>query len=289
MPGPSPVMFGNDGNAPLFSPPMPMAPKLPQQPSKLLATIRRHKKWIAIGGGVLVLIIIIAVVAGGGKKGDAKGGTTTTSKSDKKPPTDLAKQASDLIAQGHPSRAAELIEREDFSNDADTLVVLGHARIGSGRRLDGLAAYQQAMKLDKGVAADPQVRVNMTRVLDSRDAPAGVLALELAMQLDPPAKDVVKTTAETGKVAEVRRWAFSIAEREKFSDGIDRVASWSADLAQAASCEERLAAVLKLRRIADPRAIPALKRAKTYRCVEREVAEAIAYLESKGSAAPANP
>jgi len=79
----------------------------------------------------------------------------------------------------------------------------------------------------------------------------------------------------------VRRRAMAIAEREKLTDGIDRVESWSLDLAQATNCEERLAAVLKLRRIADPRAIPALKRAKTHRCVEREVAEAIAYLESR--------
>ncbi len=271
-------------DAPLFSPPMP--PAQPKPPAKWRALARQHKKLLAIGGGVLGLIVVIAIVASGGstKSKTAGGRSSATTKH-----TDLAKSAQDLIAQGQPSRAAELIEREEIGKDPDTLVVLGHARIGSGRRLDGLAAYEQAIELDGKLAADPQIRTNVARVLDTRDAPAGVLALELAMRLDPPATDLVKQVAGAGKVGEVRRWAFAIAERESFADGIDRVESWSLDLSQAANCEERLAAVLKLRRIADPRAIPALKRAKTYRCVEREVAEAIAYLESRPATGTSDP
>jgi serine/threonine protein kinase len=267
-------------SAPLFAPPMPTHP--PKQAPQWLAKVKQYKRIIAIGGGVIALIVIVAIIASGGSKKSAKTPTATPTVTKK---NDLAQRAQELITAGHPSRAAELIEREDIGDDADAWVVLGHARIGSGRRLDGLAAYQQAIKLDKKLAADPQIRTNVARVLDTRDAPAGVLALELAMRLDPPAQDVIKLTAGSGKVGEVRRWAYAIAEREKFADGIDRVGSWSLDLAQAANCEERLAAVLKLRRVADPRAIPALKRARTYRCVEREVAEAIAYLESR----PANP
>jgi hypothetical protein len=120
----------------------------------------------------------------------------------------------------------------------------------------------------------------VTRVLETRDAVAGMIALELAMRLEPPAHDLVKATAGTNKVAEIRRRAYAIAERERLADGIDRVETWSLDLAQATSCEERVAAIARLRRLGDPRAIPALKRARTHRCVEREVAAALAAFEA---------
>jgi len=273
-------------SAPMFAPPMPSHVAVPKGPNKLFLLAQKHRKWMLIGMGAFVVIIIIAIVVA--KSGGKKPSTTTTATKTGETPAkraDLARGAQELIAAGHPGKAVELIEREEIGEDSDTLVVLGHARIGSNRRLDGLAAYERALKLDKKLAADPTVRTNVQRVLESKDAVAGVVALELAMRLDPPAKDVIKQLATNGKIADVRRRALAIAEREKFSDGIDRVESWSLDLAQASTCEDRLAAILKLRRIADPRAIPALKRAKTYRCVEREVAEAIAYLESR----PATP
>ncbi|MBA3820100.1 MAG: hypothetical protein H0X17_14495, partial [Deltaproteobacteria bacterium] len=149
------------------------------------------------------------------------------------------------------------------------------------RRLDGLAAYERALALDGTLAADAQVRTNLTRILDTKDSVAAVVALELALRLDPPAHELVKTQASTGKLSEVRRRAFAIAEREQLADGIDRVASWSLDLAQATTCEDRLAAILKLRRTGDARVLPALRKAKSHRCVEREVAEAITYVESQ--------
>ncbi|MDQ3341213.1 MAG: protein kinase [Myxococcota bacterium] len=279
------VPASGHNSAPLFAPPMPHAPHAPQPPNKLLVLAHKHRKLMFAGMGVFVLIIIIAIVAlksgGGGKS------TTTATKTEAAPAkrADLVRGAQELIAAGHPGRAVELIEREDVGDDAETLLVLGHARIGANRRLDALAAYERAIKLDKKLAADAQLRTNLARVLDTKDAVAGVVALEVAMRLDPPAQDLVKLQAGNGKIGDVRRRAMAIAEREKFSEGIDRVDSWSLDLAQASNCEDRLAAIVKLRRIADPRAIPALKRAKTHRCVEREVAEAIAYLESR----PATP
>ncbi len=279
------VPAGGHNSAPLFAPPMPHAPHAATPPNKLLVLAHKHRKLMFAGMGVFVLIIIIAIVAlksgGGGKS------TTTATKTEDAPAkrADLVRGAQELIAAGHPGRAVELIEREDVGDDAETLLVLGHARIGANRRLDALAAYERAIKLDKKLAADAQLRTNLARVLDTKDAVAGVVALEVAMRLDPPAQDLVKLQAGNGKIGDVRRRAMAIAEREKFSEGIDRVESWSLDLSQASNCDDRLAAIVKLRRIADPRAIPALKRAKTHRCVEREVTEAIAYLESR----PATP
>jgi serine/threonine protein kinase len=276
-------------SAPMFSPPMPVQPMhamVPKPPNKLLVLAKLNKKYLFAAGAFLLLLVVALVIApSGGKKK-----TTATDKPSKPTPLQanpaLVKEAADLIAAGKPSNAASLIEREDIGDDPETLVVLGHARIGANRRLDGLAAYERAILLNNKLAADPRVKANVTRVLESRDAVAGVVALELAMRLDPPAHELVKQVAANAKLGEVRRRALAIAEREKISEGIDRVESWSLDLAQATTCEDRLVAIAKLRRSADPRAIPALKRAKTFRCVEREVSEAIAFLETQTPPAP---
>ena len=74
----------------------------------------------------------------------------------------------------------------------------------------------------------------------------------------------------------------AIAERDEFAGKIDRVASWSLDLAQATGCEARRAIIRKLRGT-DRGAIPALRRVKSQKCIERELAEAIAHLESTPS------
>jgi len=162
------------------------------------------------------------------------------------------------------------------------LLVLGHARVATGRRLDGLAAYERAIAADRKLAADPQLRANLGRILEGRDAVAGVVALELATRLEPPAHELITAQANTGKLGDVRRRALAIAERERL-DGLDHVESWSLGLAQATTCEDRLAAVLQLRRTGDARALPALRKARTHRCVEREAAEAIAHLEARSA------
>jgi hypothetical protein len=72
----------------------------------------------------------------------------------------------------------------------------------------------------------------------------------------------------------------AIAERDGFAHEIDRVESWSLDLKQATTCEDRSAMIQKLR-TSDRRAIPALRRARQITCVAREAAEAIAHLEAR--------
>ncbi len=260
---------------PLFAPPMPALPPRPSRPggpSSLHQLAYKHRKLMFAAMGLFVLIIVVAIAAsrGGGK---ATAGSTASTR-------ELAGSASELIAQGHPSRAAELLERDDLGDNAAAHLVLGHARIGSGRRLDGLAAYERAIALDRALASDSQIRSNLDRILETRDAVASVVALELASRLEPPAYDLIKAQAQGGKLAEVRRRAFAIAERDRVTDGIDRVESWSLDLAQATTCEDRLAAVMKLRRTGDPKAVPALRRVRAVKCIEREVAEAIAHVES---------
>jgi hypothetical protein len=113
-----------------------------------------------------------------------------------------------------------------------------------------------------------------------RSAPAA-LALELlATVVSPPAHDAITTYASRGKLSDVRRRASTIAERVGIANRIDRIESWSLDLQQAATCDERKLSVERLAAASDRRALTALKRARTFKCVEREATEAIARIEA---------
>ncbi|MGN6104653.1 MAG: protein kinase domain-containing protein [Kofleriaceae bacterium] len=194
----------------------------------------------------------------------------------------LARRGLELVASGEPATAVEYLEQGIASSrdDASAHLALGHARFALGRRLDGLAAYERAASLSKTAAADPQLVANALGVLDGRDAVSAVVALELlSTRVAPPQRDAIAAQASSGKLADVRHRAVAIAERDGFADRIDRIESWSLDLVQLSGCEDRKLAIARLR-TTDRRAIPALRRARSLKCIEREATDAIGHLES---------
>jgi serine/threonine protein kinase len=231
-----------------------------------------RRRQYAIGGAIAALVLVLVIaLRGHGSKPDG---------------SELAKRATDRLTAADPIGAIEMIERDlagaDPHGDAGVYVTLGHARIAANRRLDALAAYERAIALDSARAGDAQIRSNITKILDGTDASASIVALELlASKLEPPARDAIVAQASTAKLADVRHRAFAIAERLGIASGIDRVESWSLDLKQAATCDEKRTAVIKLGAVGDRRAVPALKKARSqYPCIDREVADAIASLEA---------
>lgn len=236
---------------------------------------------ISVAGTLVVVIIIVLVVASGGEARVRRGET-------------LAKQGQELINSRSPKKAAELIESslvgKPQAGDGAAYLVLGHARFAMRRYLEALTAYERALTLEPRLASDPVLRANASKILESKDTVAAVVAIELlASRVTPPAYDVVIEYASTGKLADVRRRAFAIAEREGIADKVDRVESWSRDLQVAGTCEDRRAIIAKLASTGDRRALPALRRAKLYRCAEKDAARAMAAIQSgAGSAAAAN-
>ena len=235
----------------------------------------RRRTHVAIAGGaVLLAVIVIAVIGGRGSRSGA---------------SDLATRATYRLTASDPVGAIEMIERElvspEVHGSADVYVTLGHARIAANRRLDALAAYERAFTLDSATASDPQIRANVTKILEGADVAASIVALEiLATRLAPAARDEIVAQASSAKLAEVRHRAFAIAERLGIASGIDRVGSWSLDLRQTANCDEKRTAVIKLAAMGDRRAVPALKKARSqFPCIDREVADALGLL-----GAPAN-
>ena len=255
---------------------------------KLRDLVRANKMIALAAGGTLLVVMIISIAVCSGGKGKPKAVAQPTEKGKKeehKAP-DLADRAHELLTAGKAKQAAELVETElaggGEASDGAAYLVLGHARMAMGRRLDALSAYERAIKLQPKLASDEEMRTNAVKLLDTRtDIAPALVALELlADSIKPPARDVIVATASTGKHAEIRHRAFAIAEREGIADRVDKFESWSLDLSQAGTCEDRRAAVVKLGALGDRRAIPALKRAKVHKCVAKDITEAIAKIES---------
>jgi tetratricopeptide (TPR) repeat protein len=226
------------------------------------------------------LIVVIALVAGGGRSSKA-----TPAAAAPPPASDLVQRAASLVNAGDSRQAVRLLEKElpvpPRPEDASAYIVLGHARLALERRLDGLAAYESAMRLAPELAKDQHLLANIQSVLDSHDVAAAMVALELlATRVSPPALDVIAAQASNAKLADVRHRAIAIAEREGAADKIDRIASWSLDLQQSTDCEERRSLIARLRAAGDKRALEALRRAKATKCIAHEAADAIAALES---------
>ncbi len=225
----------------------------------------RRFRWIVAGIGLLATFAAIASVAGGGGAAD---GDQASAVAERTPAMPRTTEPAD-----QPRRAetgADFLER-------------GHAALERGRRLDALAAYERAIQLSPELAGDGALRAKVASIVDTRDTVAAVVALEvLATRVRPAAHDAIVAQASNGKLAEVRHRAFAIAERDGFADRVDRTESWSLDLKQAATCDERKGIIAKLRSTADRRAVAALRHARAqYACVARDATAAIAQLEAE--------
>ena len=256
---------------------------------------KQRRAYLAIiGGATFVFVCVLALTCGGGGKSKKHtAGSSRDSAAAKSVPggsgasaDDLAQRANALVAQGSAAKAVEMVELGFAGgadrDDATAWLALGHARVALGRRVDGLTAYERALELDKSLGKDDRLRASLVKIVESRDAAAAIIALDLlARRVDPAASDVVLEQAKNNKIADVRHRAFAIAEREGLGEKLDRVESWSLDLVQANTCEERRIAIAKLRGTNDKRALPALKRARAQRCVEADAAEAIGALEAQ--------
>jgi serine/threonine protein kinase len=248
---------------------------------RCLALAREHRVIVAASAAAVVLLVVSIVVLTGG---DSRPGKAR----DPKQAPDLAKRANELLQAGNAKQAMELVETELAAvpkPTGDVLLVLGHARFGANRRLDALASYERAIAATPQLATDPMIRANVEAIVDGPNATAAVIALELlASRVSPPAHEKIITVAASGKLVEVRRRAFAITEREGLSDRVDLVGVFSLDLAAAQTCEDRRVVIAKLRATKDSRAVAPLKRARAYKCVERDANIAIGELE--GTPAP---
>ncbi len=232
-------------------------------PPALAASQRRPRdpqlrSMLLIGAGVVAAVIVVALV------GSMLGGT------------DPAAETAGPASAGSAAASGPTRDGRDY-------LLQGHAELKTGQRVAALGSYERALQLTPELASDALLRTSVVSVLDTRDPVAAVIALEiLATRLVPQGRDAIVAQASRGKAEQVRRRAVAIAERDGFAAGIDRVESWSLDVKQAASCDDRRHAIEKLRDHGDPRAIAVLKRvARQHACTEDAALAAIARLEDR--------
>ena len=249
---------------------------------------RGGRRRVLLAAGIAAAIAVVAVLvlgAGGGGSDAAPAARLGLGHQDT-----LAERASALIASGKQRAAVAMLEPElagpTKPEHGRSYLALGHARFGLEQRLEALAAYECALRAMPALAHDPTLRANLISMLDSKDSLTVVLALDLLSELSPPAHDEVIGYASTGKLLDGRRRAAMLAERDGIADRIDRVASWSLDLRQIASCEERRQTIAQLAQLTDTRVVDALKRARRVKCLQREATDALAKMHTANAPQP---
>ena len=276
----------------------------------------RRRRMVVIGG-VVAAVIVLAMVSSGGGGGPAKGkpgskaaaagtgkknaGKSAASEEPAPGVDDDARrkvlyQADELIEKRRPEQAIALIRKQlgDVEGDPAAQVMLGHAYMASGRPLEGLKAYWRVVESEKKLAlGSEKLRRNVESLLGGRDSNGAIAALDLLAALDDEAaQDKVAAVASGDTRNAVRLRARKLADEKGYGKKVDRVKSFSLDLLQFKSCQERATAVPVLRQLGDKRAIPALERARGKRrrgflifgggsankCMIAALDEAIAYL-----------
>ena len=256
----------------------------------------RHRAWI---WGLAVVAAAAGIVLYATSRPPA--GTTTSPNpmvAASRPKSERAFQAEKKLAAGDATGALAVLEQHTEAGsqlDVDpwAQLYLGHARFQLDRDADALAAYQTALSIAPDLGADVSLRVNLAAMVARKDRPKFALqALELAyVRLGPLAHALVIEHASRGKTPAVRKRAREMAEERGLTADVDWVGSYSADLAQGATCKDRREAIPKLRALRDKRGIPALKKARDRRggflnladvndCLDRDAQEAIDFLQA---------
>ncbi len=215
-----------------------------------------------------------------------------------------AHEASVALEHGDAAKAIKIIEKnKDYEKNAEMLLVLGHARSAKRDSSHAIDAYKKALTLKSELESDPMLRANLKALTDDKDAEVAGPALDLLVGRtkadDAQARLIAAAASDT---LERRRAARIVAEHYSLIDKLDLFTMYTLDLDQESSCEKRKEVVGKLRAMGDPRAIPALDRAKTRlgktgqwrgkpvnQCLFEDADAAITYLSSLPGAQPLPP
>jgi serine/threonine protein kinase len=226
--------------------------------------------------GIIVGVVIAVVTTRGGNSEPAL--------------SEVAQQANDALEErGDPKRAIAILEQNKsvVDNDAAAILILGHARAALGENETALDAYVKAVQMDPSLLDRPRLKAALRTMSGTKEPGVVASAFDLWIRTgDPDAKKFVALAAISEN--KVRRQAVvQVIEAHKLVDSVDWFFAYSYDLEQGATCEEKKAAISKLRALSDKRAIPALdramprkrsKNARANQCIAEDLQQAIAYL-----------
>ena len=227
--------------------------------SNLGSAMLRHPRTAALVGVAVVLVVVLFVAL----RGSSTAATVATKRGS-------GAAAATTGAAAIPADAA----------GAKALVAQADAELAKRDYTAAISAYERALAVDRGLGGDANLRVHLAQIGAKGDAVSAAVALELESHLAPPDTKTIAWLAATAKQPAVRHRAYAIAERDGFAGTIDRLASWTLDLRQPASCDDRKQTIAKLVTLGDKRAIEALQKAGAQACIATEATAAIAQLQA---------
>jgi hypothetical protein len=224
------------------------------------------RRFAVPGLAVLLLLVLLLARGGGGHKG-------ASPKLEPPKPKPVAaemkspiKHIEETMAKGQITEARVLIMQQISAHPSDGRVryLLGNLEFADKNPSAGLQAYEEALRLDPGLRGDAALLVNIRSEINDRKL--GNVALEMMIkQVGKPAADLLADLASDDRRAEFRKAARDACETLDCGKKVDLVNSYSLDLTQGRTCEEKREAVQKLGETGDKRAIEPLKRARSER------------------------
>jgi serine/threonine-protein kinase len=217
-------------------------------------------------------------------------------------PPDMAdryKKVEGWLEDGNLGSARRALEQAMTERPKDGRVryMLGRVAYADDRHQEALVHYREAITLDPGFRGDLVLLDHVgTMLAEPRQADA---ALDLLIEkIGAPAADQLEKIANDG--TDLTRRQRAAAALDDIGEGkrVDQVSLSILELKKATSCEEKKVIVVKLKRLGDTRALPALRGlggrrfgpvrfgATDTRCMKTELAEAIAALDEKEGVTP---
>lgn len=176
---------------------------------------------------------------------------------------------------------------------------LGHDQARKDLSVPALIAYEEAVSLDPTLAKNKRMRANVERMLSKEAAPEvaetaiDFLGTLVSAAQDEKAKTQLIDLASASKDLAKRQKALAVANEVGLGERVDLLASYTLDLQQGKTCDDRKVAVAELRALGDKRAIPALRKARsrprgglgrkrvnTNACLRGAANEAVRHLQS---------
>jgi len=140
---------------------------------------------------------------------------------------------------------------------AEALLLSGHVAFARKDRSTGISFYKRALAVDPELKENQELADNLVSALGWVSKPAGDLLSRYPSQ--PAVSALARRTARAG--IKGRHQAVALLESMGYTNRIDRFRNAVLDLAEEPECSGRRDAVLRLRRLADKRALPALREA----------------------------
>jgi hypothetical protein len=175
--------------------------------------------------------------------------------------------------------------------------MLGRVAFADDRYTEALGHYREAITLDAGFRGDPVLLSHVDTMLGEPKQSDSALDLVIE-KVGAPAADLLEKIANDG--TDLIRRQRAAAALEDIGEGkrVDQVSMAILELKKAQSCEEKKVIVVKLKRMGDTRALPAVRALRgrslgplrfggaDTRCMRAELAETISALEEKDGVKP---